>query len=157
LRRLEPVLVKAGIGAQIAGRAEIRDQQVNRPVALGLNDQFAFEFERRAEQHRQCNGFGEQPGDRLGISVPAENRVDHRTELDNAAAHIQAIDLEGQHTVIAGDSPALRGVRISVSMFIPDYLAPGSLAQHSRGTRFVRRRLAECQTAACRHSSGAPP
>jgi hypothetical protein len=69
--RLEPFIIKAGIGAQVTGRREVCDQQVDRSVTLGLNDQLAFEFERCAEQHRQRDGFGKQtvqpaPGRRAG-------------------------------------------------------------------------------------------
>lgn len=99
---IQRVLIEAGIGAHVLGCCKIRDQQVDRAVALGLDDQLAFELQRSAEQHGERDGFGQQPRDGGGIIVPAENGVEHRAELHGTAAHIQTFDLERQDMVVAG-------------------------------------------------------
>ncbi len=101
-QRFEAVGVEAGIGAQRARRREIGDQHVDRPVGAGLQDELALELQRRAEQHRDHAGLGQKARDRLGIVVPAENRVEQRPELDDAAAHVERADLEGHDMVVAG-------------------------------------------------------
>ena len=61
---VEPLGVKARIGAQPVRRLEIHDQERHRAVGLGLQDEAAVEFQRRAEQRRQHDGLAEQLADR---------------------------------------------------------------------------------------------
>uniref|UniRef100_UPI00311D4382 hypothetical protein n=1 Tax=Thauera sp. SDU_THAU2 TaxID=3136633 RepID=UPI00311D4382 len=103
-RRVERGTVEAGIGAHVLRRGEIRDEEIDRPVALGLDNQLALELERGAEQHRQRDRLGQQPGDRQRIIVPSEDAVQHGAELDGATAHVQALDLERQDMIVAGES-----------------------------------------------------
>jgi hypothetical protein len=94
--------VIASIGAQRAGRREIGDEHVDRTVGARLQDELALELQRRAEQHGDKAGLGQKAGHRLGIVVPAENAVEQRSELDDAAARVERGDLEGDHMVFAG-------------------------------------------------------
>jgi hypothetical protein len=100
--RLEPVGVEARIGAQRPRRREIGDQHVDRPVGPRLQDELAFEFQRCPEQHRGDASLGEQPRHRLGIVVPAEDGVEQRPELHDAAAHVERPDFERHDMVVAG-------------------------------------------------------
>ena len=63
---LEPLGVEARIGAQAVGRLKVDDQERHRAVGLGLQDEAAVEFQRRAEQRRQHDGLAEQFADRRG-------------------------------------------------------------------------------------------
>ena len=101
-RRRQPLGIEAGIGAQRARRREVGDQHVDRPVGPGLQDELAVELQRRAEQHGQHADLGQQPRHRLGIVVPLQDLVEHRPELDDAAAHVERADLEGHDMVVAG-------------------------------------------------------
>ena len=56
--------IEARIGAQAIRRLEIHDQERHRAVGLGLQDEAAVEFQRRAEQRRQHDGLAEQLADR---------------------------------------------------------------------------------------------
>ena len=96
-RGVHPLLVEAGIGAQRLGRGKVGDQHVDRPVGAGLQDELAVELERGAEQNGQHDRLGQQPRDRLRIGMAGKNRVEHRPELDAAAAHVERAHLEG-HT-----------------------------------------------------------
>ena len=101
-QRFEAVGVETRIGAQRAGRREVGDQHVDRTVGARLQDELALELQRRAEQHRDHAGLGEQARHRLRIVVPAEYAVEQRSELDDAAARVERADLEGDDMVVAG-------------------------------------------------------
>ena len=68
----QPVGIEAGIGAQRAGRREVGNQHVDRPVGARLQDELAVELQRRAEQDRDDAGLGQQPGNRLPDSRGAQ-------------------------------------------------------------------------------------
>ena len=97
----QPLAVEAGIGAQRVRRREVGDQHVDRPVGAGLQDELAAELQRRAEQHGEHADLGEQAGHRLGIVVARQDLVEHRPELDGAAAHVERPDLERHDMVVA--------------------------------------------------------
>ena len=63
-----PGLSRSGIVARIGAQAirglEIHDQKRNRTVGLGLQNEAAVEFQRRAEQRRQHDRLAEQLADR---------------------------------------------------------------------------------------------
>ena len=61
---LQPRRIEARIGAQPIRQLEIHDQERHRTVGLGLQDEAAVEFQGRAEQRRQHDGFAEQLADR---------------------------------------------------------------------------------------------
>ena len=102
----DALLVEARAGAHLVGRDEIDDQHAHRPVGLGLQDEAALELQRGAEQHAEHDRFAEQLGDRLGIVVAGEDRVDGGPEPHDAAAQIEGGDLERQDRVVGG---GLRG------------------------------------------------
>ena len=99
---VQPVGVETRIGAQRPRRREVGDQHVDRTVGPGLQDELALELQRRAEQHGDHAGLGQQPRDRLGIVVAVEDLVEQRAELDDAAAHVERPDLEGHDMIVAG-------------------------------------------------------
>ena len=92
--------VEAGAGAHLAGRGVVDDQHADRPVALGLQDEAAVEFQRRAEQHREHDRLAQQLRYRCGIVVPREDGVDRRTEAHDPPAQVERLDLKGQDGVV---------------------------------------------------------
>ena len=67
---LQPRRIEARIGAQFIRRLKIHDQERHRTVGLGLQDEAAVEFQRRAEQGRKHDRFAEQlpTGGRIIVS-----------------------------------------------------------------------------------------
>ena len=62
------------------------------------------------------HGLGQQPRDRLGIVVARQDLVEHRPELDGAAAHVERADLEGHDMVVAGKAEFTElSVRVSAN------------------------------------------
>ena len=59
--------------------------------------------------------LGQQPRDRLRIVVAAEDLVEHRPELDGAAAHVERADLEGHDMVVAGKAELAELSVLSIS------------------------------------------
>ena len=100
---LQPLRIIARIGAQAIGRLEIHDQERHRAVGLGLQDEAAVEFQRRAEQRRQHDRLAEQLADRRGIIVLGQDVVERGAEPGQPAAQIERIDLERQHRIIDGN------------------------------------------------------
>ena len=94
--------IEAGAGAHLAGRDVVDDQHPHRPVALGLQDETALEFQGRAEQHREHDRLAQKLRHRGWIAVTRENRVDGRTEAHDAPAQVERLDLERQDRVIGG-------------------------------------------------------
>ena len=92
--------IEARIGAQFVGRLKIHDEERHRTVGLGLQDEAAVEFQRRAEQCRQHDGFAEQLADRRRIIVLGENLIERGTEPRQPSAQVERIDFERQHGVI---------------------------------------------------------
>ena len=72
--------VETGAGAHLARGGVVDDQHPHRPVALGLQDEAAFEFQRRAQQHGQHDGLAQELGHGDGVVVPREDGVDGGTE-----------------------------------------------------------------------------
>ena len=70
LTGLEPLRVEARIGAQAIRRLEVDDQERHRAIGLGLQNETAVEFQRRAEQRREHDRLAEQLADR-----PADNHA----------------------------------------------------------------------------------
>ena len=97
---LQPLGVEARIGAQAVRRLEIHDQKRHRTVGLGLQDEAAVEFQRRAEQRRQHDGFAEQLADRRRVIVLGQDVVERGAEPGQPAAQIERIDLERQHRIV---------------------------------------------------------
>ena len=100
---LQPPRVVARIGAQAIGRLEIDDQERHRAVGLGLQDEAALEFQRRAEQRRQHDRLAEQLADGGGIIVLGQDLVERGAEPRQPAAQVERVDLERQHRVIDGN------------------------------------------------------
>jgi hypothetical protein len=94
--------VETGAGTHFARRGVVDDQHTHRPVALGLEDEAALEFECRAEQHRKHDRLAQKLRHRRRITVARKNRVDRRTEAHDAPPQIERLDLEGQDRVIRG-------------------------------------------------------
>ena len=98
--------IEAGAGPHFAGRGEIDHQHAHRPVALGLQDEAAVDFERRAEHDREHDRLAEELGHRRRIIVAAQDGVDRRPEPHDAAAQIERLDRERQDGVV---EPGLGG------------------------------------------------
>ena len=109
-RRFHRRVVETGIGADAAAGAVIDDQHIDGAVGAGLQDEASVELQRGAEQHGEHGGFGEQPGDRRGIGVAGEDRVDDRAHLDDPAAHVDGRDLEWPHRIVACGSQGFAGL-----------------------------------------------
>ena len=92
--------VKARASAHFAGRGEIDHQHADRAVALGLQNEPAFEFERGAEHDSQHDRLAQELGDRQRIVVAAQDGVDCRPKPDDAAAQIERTDFERQDRVV---------------------------------------------------------
>ena len=73
----------------LPGVREIDHQHAHRPVGLGLQDEAAFELQRRAEQHGEHDGLAQQLGDRHRIVVARQDRVDRGAKPDHAAAQVE--------------------------------------------------------------------
>ena len=93
--------IEAGIAAKAIGRVEVDDDEVHRPIGLGLEDEAALELQRRADQRRQHHRLAEEAGDRRGIVVAVEDGVERRPEPDGAAAAIERLEREGHGDVVA--------------------------------------------------------
>ena len=89
-RRHHRVGVEAGITAQAIGRVKVDDDEVHRPVGLGLEDEAALELQRRADEGRQHHGFAEQARHRGRIIVAGEDRIERRPEADHATPAVEA-------------------------------------------------------------------
>ena len=100
LALLQPRRIEARIGAQPIRRLEIHDQERHRTIGLGLQDEAAVEFQRRAEQGRQHDGLAEQLADRRGIIVLGQDVVERGAEPGQPSAQIERVDLERQHGIV---------------------------------------------------------
>ena len=112
----DPRGVEAGAGAHLAGRGVVDDQHADRPVALGLQDEAALEFQGRAEQHREHDGFAEKLRDRHRIAMTRQDGVDGRPEAYHPPAQVERFDLKGQDRVVLGGGRrrTRRDVRIDI-------------------------------------------
>jgi hypothetical protein len=86
--------VEPAIAAQAAAGVVVDHDIAHRAIALGLDDQPAFELQAGADHGRQGAGLAQQVGDRFGIVVARQHLVDGGAEADDPAAHGQAFDLE---------------------------------------------------------------
>jgi len=93
-------LVEARAGAHPARTGEIDHQHAHRTVGLRLEDEAAVELERGAEQHREHDRLAQQLGDRWRIVVARKNLVERAVETHDAAAQVEASDLERQDRVL---------------------------------------------------------
>ena len=94
--------VEAGAGAHLAGRGVVDDQHPHRPVALGLQDEAALEFQGRAEQHREHDGLAQELGDGRRITMTRQDGVDGRAEAHDPPAQVERLDLKRQDGVVLG-------------------------------------------------------
>jgi hypothetical protein len=94
--------VETGTGAHLARSGIVDDQHPHRPVALGLQDEAAFEFQRRPQQYGQHDGLAQELGHGDGVVVPRQDGVDGGTEAHHAAAQVERLDLERQDGVVGG-------------------------------------------------------
>src|SRR5216684_3850917 len=97
-----PVGIEAGAAAHLAGRGVVDDQHPHRAVALRLQDEAAFELQRRAEQHREHDALAQQLGDGRRIAMARKNGIDGGPEADHAPAQVERLDLERQDGVVCG-------------------------------------------------------
>ena len=104
LALLEPLRIEPRIGAQAIRRLEVHDHERHRTIGLGLQNEAALEFQRRAEQRRQHDGLAEQLADRRRIIVLGQDIVERGAEAGQTSAQIERIDLERQHRVIDRNS-----------------------------------------------------
>ena len=99
----EPLRIEARIGAQAIRRLKVHNQKRHRTVGLGLQNETALKFQRRAKQRRKHDRFAEQLADGARIVVLGEHVVERRTEPGQAAAQIERVDLEWQHRIVNGN------------------------------------------------------
>ncbi len=100
----EPLRIEPRIGAQTVRGLEVHDHERHRAIGLGLQNEAALEFQRRAEQRRQHDRLAEQLADRRRIIVLGQDIVERRAEPGQTSAQIERIDLERQHRVIDRNS-----------------------------------------------------
>ena len=100
LAGLEPRGVVARIGAQAIRRLEIHDQKRHRAVSPGLQDEATIEFQRRAEQRREHDGFPKQLAHGSGIIVLGQDVVERGAKPGQPAAQIERADLERQRRIV---------------------------------------------------------
>ncbi len=139
-RALDPLLVESRQRAEIRRRVEIDEQHGDRPVALGLQLEAAFELQRRAEQRRERHRLRDEPRNRLRIGVALEQIVDRRPKPHQPAARAERLDRERQHDVV---DDLGRGRTLA--------RAHGSTPRHQASTPFCacRRFSASSHTADC--------
>ena len=101
-RRRDAILAEARAGPHLAGRGEVDHQQAHRAVGLGLQDEAAIDFQRRAEHDGEHHRFAHQLGDRLRIIVLLQDLVDHRPKPHHAAAQIERGHFERHDGVVGG-------------------------------------------------------
>ena len=132
--------VEPGQGAKVGGRVEIDEQHRDRPVALRLQLEAAFQLQRRAEQRSERHRLGDKPRHRLGIVMALEQIVDRRAEPHQPATGAERFDRERQNDIVddGGRGGALRN-------------GHGSAPRHQASTPFCacRRFSASSQTADC--------
>ena len=100
LTGLELLHIKARIGPQAIRRLEVDDQKRHRAIGLGLQNETAVEFQRRAEQRREHDRLAEQLADGRRIVVLGQDVVERGAEPGETAAQIERVDLERQHRVV---------------------------------------------------------
>ena len=130
--------VEAGIAAQAVRRVEVDDDQVHRPIGLGLEDEAALELQRRADQRSQHHRLAEEAGDRRRIVVAVEDGIERRPEPDGAAAAIERLEGEGHDDVVAAlgavEAKVLQCAVRSSSEQIHDLVAATDSASAARCT-----------------------
>ena len=99
-----PLGREARIAAQAARHLIIGDEEIDRSVGRGLEDELALGFERGAEQRGERHRLAEQPRHRFRIIVAREDGIDRRPELDQAPEHLGLLGLEGQDQIVRGDA-----------------------------------------------------
>jgi hypothetical protein len=100
-RHVDRFLIVTRIGAQSVRRIEIDDQKIDRSVGACLQDEPALELERGADQRGKGHSLAEQPGDRFGIAVTADDGVECGTEPDDAATAVEILEGKGDRHVVA--------------------------------------------------------
>ena len=93
--------VEARIAAQAVGGVEIDDDQVDRPVGLGLHDEPPLEFERGADERCQHHRLAEKAGNRGRISMSVEDDIERFAEPDGATAAIEAFEGKRDYDIVA--------------------------------------------------------
>ncbi|MNE15829.1 hypothetical protein D3C80_1087510 [compost metagenome] len=106
------VRIKAAEAAHRPRRVVVGHHIAHRTVALGLDDQTALEFQRRADDGGQDAGLAQQGGDGLRIGVGRQDLVHDLAQPHQAAAHGPTFDLEGGGEVIGRSGEGLCGGRV---------------------------------------------
>ncbi len=96
----DPSSVEPGTGAHLVRCGVVDHQHPHWPVALRLQNEAALELQGRSEQHGEHDRFAQQLRHRRGILVVRKNRVDCRSEANDAPAQIERFDLKRQDGVI---------------------------------------------------------
>ena len=96
-------LVEVGIAAQLARRHEVGDQEIERAVGLGLQDELGpgLGLERGAQHGGQRQRLAQRMTDGLRVGMPRQHGVDHRAQPDDAADHVRPHRAERQHQIVA--------------------------------------------------------
>ena len=110
---LEPLRIEARIGAQAVRRLEVHDQERHRAIGLGLQNEAAIEFQRRAEQRRQHDRFAEQLADRRRIIVLGRGHRRARGRAGSSGRADRARSTSNGST--ASSTGTADGARIGVS------------------------------------------
>ena len=97
----------------LPGVRVIDHQHPHRPVGLGLQDEAAFELQRRAEQHGQHDGLAQQLGHRDGIVVPRQDGVDRRDRSRTTRPRRSSASTSNGRMVSSAEVAA--GARIGIS------------------------------------------
>ena len=80
------VAIVVGIAPDVARRAVMNDEEADRPIGLGLQDELAVEFQRRSQHRGQRHRLSKKQQDLLRVSMPCEDLVHDGTETNEAPA-----------------------------------------------------------------------
>jgi len=90
----KPLGREPGIAAQPSRHLIVGDEEIDRAVGRGLEDELTLIFERGAKQRRERNGLAEKLRDRLWIIVAREDDVDRRPKFHEPAENVGVLGLE---------------------------------------------------------------
>ena len=88
--------IEARVGAHPVGGVEVDDQHADRPVALRLQNQAAFDLDDRAQHDGEDDRLTKQLGDGRRIIVAGQDVVDQRAQPNDTATQIERGHLEGR-------------------------------------------------------------
>src|SRR3990170_3292194 len=123
-KRRKPLRREARIAAQASRHLIVGDQEIDRSVGRGLEDELALEFERGAEQRGQRHGLAEKLRHGFRIGMAREDGVDRGPELDETARDLGVLRLERQDQIVLREAK----LDLALGRMLRHRLAPRALA-----------------------------